>query len=391
MTARRLRILHVDHTGVVGGAEHSLLALIGELHGRHDLLLAAPAGPLLERAERIGIATARLPPSDASWRMHPRRTPRALGALAVAGVRVRALARRGQIDVVHANSVRAGLIAAVARVLGGPPVVVHVRDRLGSGWARTLVKLVLGAAAARIVVVSRFTAADWAAVPLARGRIVQVANPIDCESFAPDPADGRAWRAAQGVPADAALLAVVGQITPWKRQDLALRVAAGLREQLPAIRLVIAGEVKFATPGTAHDNPAYDAALGRLHEQLRLEDVASFIGERDDVPSLLRAADVVLAPARDEPFGRVVGEALAGGTPVVVPRRGGPAEIVRDGIDGVIVRSDDTAAWQDATLAALELAADPAGAARRSDHARAQLSSPAHGRAMESILVRATR
>ena len=391
MTAPRLRVLHVDHTGLVGGAEHSLLALLDDLRERHDVVLAAPPGPLLERAARIGVATRGLPGSDASWRLHPLRTPAAIAALGGAGVRVRRIARRGGFDVVHANSVRAGLIAVTARLLGGPPVVVHVRDRLGGGWARALVKLVVAAGAARIVVVSRFTAADWEETPVAADKVVQVPNPIDGEAFAPDAADGLAWRAAHGIADDAPLLAVVGQITPWKRQDLALEVAARVRDQLPAVRLVVAGEVKFATPGTTYDNAAYRDGLVRRSDELGLSAAAIFVGERDDVPSLLRAADVLLAPARDEPFGRSVGEALATGTPVVVPACGGPAEIVRNGIDGVVVQRDDPGDWASAAVRALALAADPSGSVARREHACATLSKAGHGRAMESILVRAAR
>ena len=55
------------------------------------------------------------------------------------------------------------------------------------------------------------------------------------------------------------------------------------------------------------------------------------------MPEILRACDVALLPSWEEPFGRVVVEAMAMAVPVVATSVGGPAEIIRDGIDGLLV------------------------------------------------------
>ena len=54
-----------------------------------------------------------------------------------------------------------------------------------------------------------------------------------------------------------------------------------------------------------------------------------FLGERDDVPDLLAAVDLLLVPSWEEPFGRSVVEAMAAGVPVLATDVGGPAEILR--------------------------------------------------------------
>jgi glycosyltransferase involved in cell wall biosynthesis len=290
------------------------------------------------------------------------------------------------VDVVHANSVRAGLIAYAARRMSGPPFVVHVRDILGPGTPASALKSLLASRAAGIIVVSGFVAADWREVHRAGAKLARVYNPIDCAVFRPDAADGASWRVDAGIPADAPLLAVVGQITPWKRQIDALETFRGLLSELPQAHLLIVGAVKFATPATGFDNPAYLEQLAARRAELGLEDRVHLLGEREDVASIMRAADLLLAPAVGEPFGRAVAEAMATGTPAVIAAEGGAAEFMRDGIDGVVVPGGETAQWVAGCVRALELARSTELADGRRAQACDLLSKDAHARAVEFML-----
>ncbi|HEU0316454.1 MAG TPA: glycosyltransferase family 4 protein, partial [Solirubrobacteraceae bacterium] len=81
-----------------------------------------------------------------------------------------------------------------------------------------------------------------------------------------------------------------------------------------------------------------------------------------DAAALMRHIDVLVAPSRQEPFGTVLAEAMAAGTPVVATRVGGLAEVVEDGVTGRLVepgRPDQLAA---AVLEVLDRRA-PMGAA----------------------------
>jgi glycosyltransferase involved in cell wall biosynthesis len=85
-----------------------------------------------------------------------------------------------------------------------------------------------------------------------------------------------------------------------------------------------------------------------------------WLGEREDVPQLIRAMDVLLLPSWEEPFGRALIEAMALGVPVVATSVGGPAEIVEQGREGYLVAPRKAHNW---ALAIARLAHSPEAAA----------------------------
>ena len=74
---------------------------------------------------------------------------------------------------------------------------------------------------------------------------------------------------------------------------------------------------------------------------LHVDEAVHFLGWRDDVASVYRAADVAILPSVNEPFGRAVAEAMAFGIPVAATSVGGTTEILRDGIDGLLIAPRD--------------------------------------------------
>ena len=107
--------------------------------------------------------------------------------------------------------------------------------------------------------------------------------------------------------------------------------------------------------------------LRRLAGELGVTNAVHFLGERDDVPRVLRAADVVLAPSWEEPFGRSIVEAMAMGTAVVATSVGGPPELITDGDDGLLVAPRQPALW---AAAIVRLLHEPGFRARLADRGR---------------------
>jgi glycosyltransferase involved in cell wall biosynthesis len=112
--------------------------------------------------------------------------------------------------------------------------------------------------------------------------------------------------------------------------------------------LLLVGSAMFVARSTRFDNNDYVKRLQALVERDGLEERVSWLGERDDVPEIIRALDVLLLPSWEEPFGRAVLEAMAMGVPVVATDVGGPCEIVRDGREGYLREPRNAPAWAQA-------------------------------------------
>jgi L-malate glycosyltransferase len=337
-----LRVLYVNQTAQVSGAERSLLTLIAGLEGEVDPIVACPEGELSAEVRALGIETIPIQGTRASFRLHPLHTGRGLLEMAQCSLQVRRIVKRVAPDLVHANTTRAALLTLLARNRSGPPVVAHIRDLAPAGRLADLVLSLVARRADAIVANSAYVADRFGE---ARGRVRVIHNPIDLGRFDPGKADGRAVRAELGIPEDAVVLTVVAHISPIKGQDEAIRIAADLIAAGRDVVLLLVGSVKFASAGGRLDNLAFGERLPALASELGVADRVRFLGERADVPDLLAASDFLLMPFWREPFGRVAVEAMAMGVPVVASEVGGPAEIVRADVDGVLLPPRAPEAW----------------------------------------------
>jgi L-malate glycosyltransferase len=342
-----MRVLFVSHTSEVSGGERSLLTLIAALGSRVEAHLACPSGDLARRAAALGIPVSPLRGIGGGPRLGIA-SARAVAALLYDACRVAGVRR---VDLIHANSVRAGLVSCVARAVGGAPVIAHVRDCYPPGEVLTSVsRLALAAGAKALVFNSGYTERCFmtGAVPLReRVRCAVVPNGVDLEAFTPVRSVGQA-RTELGLPTQGVMIGVIGQMTPWKGHDDAVHVLAHLLGMGHDARLLLVGSAKFVARAGRFDHPRYVAELHELVRRLGLQERVTFLGERDDVPRVLEALDVALVPSSQEPFGRGVIEAMAMARPVVATNVGGPAEIIRDGVDGVLLPPDQPAAWAEA-------------------------------------------
>jgi L-malate glycosyltransferase len=341
-----VRVLYVNHTAEVSGAERSLLELIEALPEMVEPLLATPEGKLAEEARRRGIATTKISGTTGSLKLHPARTPKALAEISRSAAEIRRAARRHRAVLIHANSVRAGVALALARP--APATVVHVRDCLPPGRVSATTLRLVASTATTLVANSAYTADSVRR--LAPGAPLQVVhNPVDLDRWDPSRIDRVHARARlHEVRPRALLLGVVAQLTPWKGQDTAVEALRLLRQRGIDAHLLLIGSAKFRSPSARFDNDAFVAGLQRQVSAAGLASRVSFLGEREDVPDLVAALDVLLLPSWEEPFGRALVEAMALRVPVVATSVGGPPEILSDGREGFLVEPRDPAAWAEA-------------------------------------------
>jgi glycosyltransferase involved in cell wall biosynthesis len=176
-------------------------------------------------------------------------------------------------------------------------------------------------------------------------KIETILNGIDLSRFRKaGPEERRTVRAALGLEPESILCLAVGRLFPQKNYPMLLRSFDAARRQAGGLRLFIAGE-----------GPER-ASLERLIRELDLGRQATLLGLRDDVPDLLRAADIFVMASHYEGLGCAAVEALAVSKPVVATRVEGLRDVVLPRQTGILVEAGDVSAFASAIV---ELAGQP--------------------------------
>jgi glycosyltransferase involved in cell wall biosynthesis len=383
-----MRVLYVNHTGQVSGGEKSLLEVVRGVSPAVSPLVACPDGPLVDALAEIDVPRVSIPGTDGSLKLHPRHTTAAVCGIARGALAVRAAARRHDVSVVHANSIRAGLFTTLAADPNGPATVVHLRDRLPDSRVSTLTLRAIGRAD-MLIANSRYTAESLDRAGVSRSRRV-IGNPVDLTRFDPDTVDRVAARASIGLGYSEFVVAVLAQITPWKGQEEAILATAQVRERHPDVKLLLIGSAKFVSKATRYDNRAYVEKLHRLVAELGLEENVLFLGERHDVPEMLRATDTMLVPSWEEPFGRSMIEAMAMRVPVIATNVGGPSEVIHDRKNGLLLPPLKPGEWARAINHLIESPALHARIARNGRLRARAFSVEAHAEELRSVYMHVT-
>ena len=313
------RVLAVAQSPALGGAEYGMLRIARLLPGHgYEVEIAVPAaGPLEEAASGAGIATRRLAVGDlraGAW-------PRALAELP----RALAVARRGAFRLAWLNGTAAQRLAPGLASLVLVPHVHDMLERAPLPWrSRRFWKR-----APAVLCDSRAVAERCRTLGAPADRLRVVHCPVEVT----DPCERPAW--ADGRPT----VGFVGRLEPRKGPLDLLRALPRLAEEVPDVRLVLAGGDEL---GGARDYS------GRVRaEAARHGGAVLLLGEVPDAARLMPWFDVLAVPSLQEPFGTVAAEALAAGTPVVATRSGGMEEYVTEEV-GALVGPGDPAALSDA-------------------------------------------
>jgi glycosyltransferase involved in cell wall biosynthesis len=327
----RLRVVFLDHVARLSGGEIALMRLLTHFQHVNPHVILGEDGPLADRLQKAAVSVEVLPIA-ASARDLRRDTVRVGGTspvtvlhtltyIARLALRLRTL----RADLVHTNSLKAGVYGSLAAKAAGVPVVWHVRDRIADDYipssavrlVRTLIRhLADGVIANSTTTLETLPAAD-------RGHLSWVIPASVEVSTCP--------RAPGSRPTTFGML---GRIAPWKGQDLFLRAFAAAFPTGDE-RAVVVGAAMFG-------EESYERELHALASSLGVAERVEFRGFREDIWPELASFDVLVhASVIPEPFGTVVLEGMAAGLAVIAPNEGGPATVIADGETGRLFRSRD--------------------------------------------------
>jgi glycosyltransferase involved in cell wall biosynthesis len=360
-----MRSLAVFHLGGVTGPQRSLPQVMRWLAEQGSVEFIVPESGATDREYReLGPVSVR-DYSVLTYARGPAEGARLARVLARDMRMFRRELRRRRPDLVIAVTTVLPAVVLAAR-LESIPVVVYAAEVYEQHWKAAPLLRIWGAllatgttaAAGGVVCCSGLVAGQfprWTRTPLA------VAYPPVGEEYGGG--DREAARAMYGLEAASWCIAVIGSISRGRGQDVAVRALPWIRQRVPEARLLIVG-----APHPRAVDLAFAEELRALASSLGIEDKVVFADTTEAMADVYAAADVVVNPARfAEPFGRVAPEALMAGRPVAASRVGAIPEVIRDGVDGLLVEPDDP----DALAAAVtRLAAEPELAVRLAESGR---------------------
>lgn len=321
-------VIQIVHNLDVGGLERVVISLIDGLDpARHRAVLVClqDGGDLLSDIHAPGVRVYGL-------RKGNRFSVRAIAYLA-------AIIRREHAEIVHCHNHGAlayGVLASLVAQRG--KVVYTAHGVLSASRLRTAL---LGRArrrVRRVVAVSE----DTRQVATGHGRMDPrrtslIINGIDVRRFAPF-AGAETARIGLGLDPGTVVFGIVARLSPVKDHSTLLRAFAQVRATESNARLVIIGGGET------------EAKVRALIAELGLSDSVRMTGDRRDVPLLMGVLDVFVLSSYSEGLSITLLEAMAASLPVVATRVGGNAEIVVDGVTGLLVEPRNPAALAAAML-----------------------------------------
>ena len=326
-TGWRRVVIFDAYPGAYGGAQR-----VAEIQARHlpeqgwaALVITPGPGRFVERLRHLGLAVevvaagpalTRYGGTTKGWRL-------VAATIALPGYWLRLTRRLRRLgpSVLHVADLRGMLLAAIPARLARARVVWHDHGGQGSAWANRLV----GRWADAVVVPSRWSAVQLGFRP--RGPVEVVVNPVDDQFRVPRPP----------APARSPVIVALGRLHPNKGFDDLIRAAVLLEPRRPGLQVVIGGDDDPAAPGERQRLAARVAATA-------LAGRVELVGFVERPADLLARAAVYVQPSRFEPQGLAILEAMAVGIPVVASAVGGIPEVVRDGVNGLLVRAGDPVA-----------------------------------------------
>ncbi|MBN1865526.1 MAG: glycosyltransferase family 4 protein [Victivallales bacterium] len=334
------RILFIHHSSAMGGAERSLFDLVSCFSDKSGLACVVPPGPLADMLAGLGVRVHELPLRSLR-RVDVFTT--ALPLLFYATCGLSRIIREEHAVLVHANSFTGAVFAAPAARLCRIAFSWHERDLARHG----LLAPMIARFATFVACISDAVRENLCSQLPGRlhSRIRLVHNGIDFGKYSS--ISGRP-RCFQGVPEKRRVVLMASQFVRWKGLLDFVDIAAQVKTRMPDTFFVIAGDTGHAGQQKHVLEVRSKIAAAGLENDFLLA------GHVDDMASLLGWADCLTMLSRNEPFGRVMLEAMAAGTPVVAYDCGAAGEILENAVSGMLVEPGNTVQAAEQVCALLE-------------------------------------
>jgi glycosyltransferase involved in cell wall biosynthesis len=326
------KVFHLIDSFNVGGTETQAVELVRRLStAGYDVTLGAlrAEGPLLERLQGTSVAVREF---------HPRGgidTPSGLAQMFRLSWFLKGF------DVVHTHDLWSNLLGVPAAWLASVPAIVSSRRDLAhfewyQGKRRVWLRRIQNLGGAIVTNATPIRDALIVEDGFQPGKLRVIHNGVDIARFDTDRND-RA-RLFPGV-GNGKLIVLVGNMhSDVKGHPWLIASAPVVIREFPSTRFILVGD------GVRR------AEFEKQVMDLGLKENFLFLGRRADIPNILACCDIAVLPSRAEGLPNAVLEYMAAGLPSIVTRVGGNAELIQDGVTGLLVPPEDSSSLSAALL-----------------------------------------
>ena len=356
---KRIRVLHIITRLILGGAQENTVLTVEGLGRRReyevDLATGPPIGPegsLVEEARDKGIKLIMVP--EMRREIKPWRDFLTL-------MKLYQLIKRGNYDIVHTHSAKAGILGRLAAKLAGVKVIVHTIHGLPfheyqNRWLNSfyiLCEKLTGLFTNKLISVAEVMTEKALTVKIAPSKkFVTIYSGMELDKFLEPEVDKRkqVWagpgveaakkRRELGIAEDAPVVGKVARLFHLKGHKYLLEAAAQAVKVYPDVKFLLVGD------GILRQS------LEKQAEALGIRENVIFAGlvDKEEIPGLLSVMDIIVHTSLREGLARVLPQALASGKPVISFDIDGAREVVRHGETGYLVPARDSMKLADAII-----------------------------------------
>lgn len=331
-------VLFLNPTAHIGGAEKSLLNIITELDKKtYTPIVVTPFyGDLTNICDQYKIKCICLPLSRTFFKASRQNIGSALMLpflIFPLTLKLAHIAKKNNISIVHSNGIKMHLISVFLPLFYHCKIIWHVRDILKPGIFKTIFSLLSALIPHNIITNSHATTSSLISSAAfhflsrsAVNKISTIYNSIDIEQFKKTLSLSQKKNMKKDLKLRniSFVILAIGHIAPLKGYHILIKAFIRFLNIYPHATLLIAGDNIYKT------SDVYDTYFENIKKYSRKHtDKIIFLGQRSDIPQLLKIADLSVLASLSEGFGRTNIEALAAKTPVISTRVGGIPEILK--------------------------------------------------------------
>lgn len=324
---KKINILYITHSPIIGGAEVSLASHLKEIDkSKFNVYLAASSlmKPLVQDIKGVQFI-------QMEFFLLYRLNPQVLVNFIKMVLNLVRIVRQNNIDIIHTSSVKAHYIGTMAALITSRKLVWWIRD---TTFNRLLYHL-LHTIPQSIISVSNYIKEYY--IPESKNVVIYngVATPLQTPS-----------RLVLGH--GRFVIGCVERLVRWKGVQNLISAYAPLVKEFPNTVLMIVGTGKNQAEDVEDD-------LKKMVKRAKIESQVIFLGWQDDPDQFMKQFDVLVhPPIEPEPFGLVVVEAMMLKVLVLCSNIGGPTEFIEDGKNGLLFEAGNTSSLRDKLKLILE-------------------------------------